>query len=137
MPAIKHSSIRELKDRINIYDVVSREVTLKKAGSEYKGLSPFTNEKTPSFYVSPDKGLYKCFSSGNAGDVITFVMETERLNFTEAVESLATRFNFELQYEDTGRPREDRSLRQELFELHEVAADYYREQFLASGKGGE
>ncbi|MDQ8203294.1 DNA primase [Pelagicoccus sp. SDUM812003] len=137
MPAIKHSSIRDLKERINIYDVVSREVTLKKAGSEYKGLSPFTNEKTPSFYISPDKGLYKCFSSGNAGDVITFVMETERLTFTEAVEELAKRFNIELEYEDNGRPQEDRSLRQELFELHELATDFYREQFLATDKAGE
>lgn len=137
MPAIKHSSIRDLKDRINIYDVVSREVTLKKAGSEYKGLSPFTSEKTPSFYVSPDKGLYKCFSSGAAGDVITFVMETERLTFTEAVENLAKRFNFNLEYEDNGQPQLDRSLRQELFEIHEVATDFYRECFLATDKGGE
>lgn len=137
MPAIKHNSIRELKERINIYDVVSREVTLKKAGSEYKGLSPFNNEKSPSFFVSPDKGLYKCFSSGNAGDVITFVMETERLTFTEAVESLAQRFNFELEYEEGGRPQEDRSLRQELFDLHEVVTDFYREQFLATNKGGD
>ncbi len=137
MPAIKTTSIRDLKERINIYDVVSREVTLKRAGSDYKGLSPFTNEKTPSFFISPDKGLYKCFSTGNAGDVIAFVMETERLNFTEAVEELAKRFNVELQYEDSGRPREDRSLRQELFELHETATDFFRECFLASSKGGD
>lgn len=138
MPAIKPSSIRDLKERINIYDVVSREVTLKKAGSEYKGLSPFNNEKTPSFYISPDKGFYKCFSSGNAGDIISFVMETERLTFTEAVETLATRFNFELEYEqNSAAVREDRSLRQELFELHELATDFYREQFLATNEGGK
>ncbi len=136
MPAIKPTSIRELKDRINIYDVVSREVALKKAGSEFKGLSPFTSEKTPSFYISPDKGLYKCFSSGNAGDVITFVMETERLSFTEAVESLAQRFGFELEYEENGRPQEDRTLRQELFDLHETVTDFYYEQFLATSQGG-
>ncbi|MBD5782281.1 DNA primase [Pelagicoccus sp. NFK12] len=138
MPAIKPSSIRDLKDRINIYDVVSREVTLKKAGADYKGLSPFNNEKTPSFYVSPDKGFYKCFSSGNSGDAISFVMETERLTFTEAVETLAKRFNFELEYEQgNSRAREERSLRQELFELHELAADFFREQFLATDKAGE
>lgn len=138
MPAIKPSSIRDLKDRINIYDVVSREVALKKSGSEYKGLSPFNNEKTPSFYVSPDKGFYKCFSSGNSGDAIAFVMEVERLTFTEAVETLAKRFNFELEYEQgNARAREERSLRQELFELHEVATDFYREQFLATNKAGE
>ncbi|MDQ8184397.1 DNA primase [Pelagicoccus sp. SDUM812002] len=138
MPAIKPSSIRDLKDRINIYDVVSREVTLKKAGADYKGLSPFNNEKTPSFYVSPDKGFYKCFSSGNSGDAIAFVMETERLTFTEAVEALAKRFNFELEYEQgNSRAREERSLRQELFEIHELATDFFREQFLAADKAGE
>ncbi|MBK1877500.1 DNA primase [Pelagicoccus mobilis] len=138
MPAIKPSSIRDLKDRINIYDVVSREVALKKSGSEYKGLSPFNNEKTPSFYVSPDKGFYKCFSSGNSGDAIAFVMEVERLTFTEAVEALAKRFSFELEYEQgNSRAREERSLRQELFELHEVATDFYYEQFLATNKAGE
>lgn len=138
MASIKPSSIRDLKDRINIYDVVSREVTLKKAGADYKGLSPFNNEKTPSFYVSPDKGFYKCFSSGNSGDAIAFVMETERLNFAEAVEALAKRFSFELEYEQgNSRAREERSLRQELFDLHELATDFYREQFLASDKAGD
>lgn len=137
MPAIKPSSIRDLKDRIGIYDVVSREVSLKRAGSNYKGLSPFTNEKTPSFFISPDKGIYKCFSTGNAGDIISFVMETERLNFVEAVEELAKRFSIELEYEEGGRPREDRSLRQELFELHEFITDYYHEAFHADDEGGK
>ncbi len=137
MPAIKPSSIRDLKDRINIHDVVAREVTLKRAGSNFKGLSPFTNEKTPSFFISPDKGLYKCFSTGNAGDIISFVMETERLSFVEAVETLAQRFNVELEYEQGGRPKEDRTLRQELFDLHEFITDYYREAFLADNEGGE
>ena len=137
MPAIKSSSIRDLKDRINIFDVVSREVTLKRAGSSYKGLSPFTNEKTPSFFISPDKGLYKCFSTGNAGDIISFVMETERLNFTEAVETLAKRFNFPIEYEASNRPTEDRSLRQELFDLHDFVADYYHQSFSREGKEGD
>lgn len=137
MPAIKPSSIRDLKDRIGIYDVVSREVTLKRAGSSYKGLSPFTNEKTPSFFISPDKGLYKCFSTGNAGDIINFVMETERLSFIEALETLAQRFSFELEYEEGGRPKEDRSLRQELFDLHDFVADYYHEAFEAQDDGGK
>lgn len=136
MPAIKPSSIRDLKDRISILDVVSREVSLKRAGSNYKGLSPFNNEKTPSFFVSPDKGFYKCFSSGNAGDIISFVMETERLSFVEAVETLAGRFSVELEYEDDGRPREDRSLRQELFDLHAFVADYYQDAFNSVSEDG-
>jgi DNA primase len=137
MPAIKPSSIRDLKDRISILDVVSREVSLKRAGSNYKGLSPFNNEKTPSFFVSPDKGFYKCFSSGSAGDIISFVMETERLSFVEAVETLASRFHIELEYEADGRPREDRSLRQELFDLHAFVADYYQEAFTSNSDDGQ
>ena len=137
MPAIKHSSIRDLKERINIHDVVSSSVSLKRAGSSYKGLSPFNNEKTPSFFISPEKGLYKCFSSGKAGDAISFVMETERLSFTEAVEALAKRFHVELEYEKGGRSQEERSLRQELFDLHDFAASYYRECFLADNEQGK
>jgi DNA primase len=136
MPAIKSSSIRELKERISIYDVVSQSVSLKRAGSSFKGLSPFNDEKTPSFFISPDKNLFKCFSSGKAGDIITFVMETERLTFTEAVENLSRRFNIELEYEQGGRPHEDRSLRQELFDLHEFAAEHFHQLFLAQNEKG-
>jgi DNA primase len=74
MPVISRASVQDLKLRIDIVDVVSSVVALKRAGSKYKGLSPFNPEKTPSFFVSPDKGLFKCFSSGKAGDIITFVM---------------------------------------------------------------
>lgn len=139
MPTIKPSSIRDLKDRINIHDVVARVVSLKRSGSSFKGLSPFTNEKTPSFYVSPDKGLYKCFSTGQAGDVISFVMETERLNFYEALQELSKRHNIELEYEegDHGRYQEERSMRQELFELHEFVTDFYHNQFLADNEEGQ
>ncbi|TVR51040.1 MAG: DNA primase [Puniceicoccaceae bacterium] len=129
MPSIKESSIRDLKQRISIQDVVAPVVSLKKAGSQFRGLSPFNAEKTPSFFISPDKGLFKCFSSGKSGDQISFVMETERLTFTEAVETLARRFNVTLEYEAGGQPREDRSLRQELFELHEAAADHFARLF--------
>ncbi|MBL4574665.1 MAG: DNA primase [Opitutaceae bacterium] len=136
MPAIKSNSIRELKERIQIYDVVSQSVSLKRAGSSFKGLSPFNEERTPSFFISPDKNLFKCFSSGKAGDIITFVMETEKLTFTEAVESLARRFNVELEYEAGGRQQEDRSLRQELFDLHELATEHFHQLFLAQNEGG-
>jgi len=137
MPLVKPSCVQDLKLRINIVDVVSRVVTLKKAGSQYKGLSPFNQEKTPSFYVSPDKGFYKCFSSGKAGDIIAFVRETEQLTFTEAVEALGQRFNVPIEYEEGAGPsREERSLRQELFELHEVAAHHFHEEFRAAHETG-
>lgn len=138
MPVIKASSIRDLKMRVNIHDVVARTVTLKKAGgSRFKGLCPFHSEKTPSFHVSADKGFYKCFGCGKAGDILTFVMETEGLQFTEAAEALAKRFGFELEFEaGAGQSREERSLRQEIFDIHDVAADFYRQAFLATNPHG-
>lgn len=128
MPVVKHSSIQELKNRIDIVDVVSPVVSLKRVGSTLKGLSPFNQEKTPSFFVSPDKNLFKCFSSDKAGDIFTFVMETERLSFYEAVEILAKRFGIELEYEG-GDDRRERSLRQALFDIHEWAAEFFHEAF--------
>ena len=78
MPKIKNDFVVELKERINIQDVVGSYVTLKRAGSSLKGLSPFNQEKTPSFHVHPDKGFFKCFSSGEAGDVISFLQKIRR-----------------------------------------------------------
>lgn len=139
MPVIKANSLRDLKNRVNIHDVVIRVVSLKKAGSgRFKGLCPFHSEKTPSFNVSADKGFFKCFGCGKAGDAINFVMETEGLGFTEAVEAIAQRFGFPLEYEEgSGGPsKETRSLRQEIFEIHDLAADYYRQAFLAATPHG-
>ena len=140
VPVIKASSLRDLKNRVNIHDVVVRVVALKKAGSgRFKGLCPFHAEKTPSFNVSADKGFYKCFGCGQAGDVINFVMETEGLQFTEAVEAIAQRFGVTLEYEagSGGPSKETRSLRQEIFDIHDLAAEYYRQAFLAQTPHGE
>jgi len=78
-----------IKDKLNILDVVGAYVKLEKAGTSYKGKSPFTNEKTPSFYVSPDKGFYYCFSSGKGGDIFHFIQEIERVDFRESLKILA------------------------------------------------
>jgi DNA primase len=138
MPAIKSSSLRDLKTRVNLLEVVSRVVTMRKVGSRFRGLCPFHQEKTPSFYISPDHGFYKCFGCGKAGDVITFVRETEGLSFTEAVETIAKRFGVPLEYEvGTGPTREERSLRQELFELHELAADHFHQAFKSKSAVGD
>jgi DNA primase len=140
MPAIKASSLRDLKNRVNIHDVVVRAVALKKAGAgRFKGLCPFHSEKTPSFHVSADKGFFKCFGCGKAGDIISFVMETEGLQFTESVEAIAQRFGVTLEYEEgSGGPTQrDRSVRQEIFEIHDLAADFYRQAFLAPTPHGD
>jgi len=130
MPAIKPTCVRDLKLRVNLVDVVSRAVALRKAGSRFKGLCPFHGEKTPSFHVDPDKGFYKCFGCGKAGDAISFVRETEQLSFTEAVETLGKRFGVVIEYEEGAGPTaEQRSLRQELFDLHEQAAEHFFQVF--------
>jgi len=138
MASIKPTCIRDLKLRVSIVEVVGRVANLRKAGSRFKGLCPFHQEKSPSFHVDPDKGYYKCFGCGKAGDIISFVQETEQLNFAETVEALGQRFNVVIEYEEGAGPtQEDRSLRQELFDLHEQAADYYHEVFRSSHPAGE
>lgn len=138
MPAIKPSCIRDLKLRINLVDVISRTVAVRRAGSRFKALCPFHQEKTPSFTIDPDHGRYKCFGCGKAGDILSFVQETEQLSFTEAVEALGQRFGVPIEYEEGAGPtREERSLRQELFELHEVAANHYHQTWRGPSPTGE
>ena len=134
MPRVTQNSIEALKQQVNLVDVVSPYVQLKRAGRSWKGLSPFTQEKTPSFYVHPDRGFYKCFSSGEGGDLFSFVMKQENLEFPEAIEFIAKRFNVTLEYEAGGPSREEVSLRKQLFELHEVAATWFHEQFMQSAE---
>jgi DNA primase len=137
MSLVKPSCVRELRTRVSIVDVVGRVATLKKAGSRYKALCPFHQEKSPSFHVNPDMGVYKCFGCGKSGDLITFVRETEGLNFVEAVEALGKRYHVPIEYEQGAGPtREERSLRQELFDLHELAADHFHQVFQSSGPTG-
>lgn len=140
MPVIKPTCIRDLKLRVSLADVVSRVVTLRKAGgTRLKGLCPFHNEKTPSFHVDPDKGYYHCFGCGKSGDTIDFVRETEQLNFSEAVEALGNRFGVVIEYEEgSGGPSSaDRSLRQELFDLHDAVAEHFHQHFKARDPAGD
>jgi DNA primase len=140
MPVIKPTCLRDLKLRVNLADVVSRVVTLRKAGgSRLKGLCPFHNEKTPSFHIDADKGFYKCFGCGKAGDVITFVRETEQLDFSEAVEALGKRFGVPIEYEEGsgGASTAERSLRQEIFDLHDAATEHFHQAFKAKDAAGE
>jgi DNA primase len=136
MPRLKESCKQDLKLRINIVDVVSRVATPRRAGgSRFKALCPFHQERTPSFHFDSDKGFYKCFGCGKSGDIFSFVQETEGLNFTEAIEALAQRFNVALEYEEGGGgpSREERSLRQELFDLHEFATEHLHQAFKGGG----
>ena len=134
MSRIKQSSIETIKHQVNLVDVVAPYVQLKRAGRSWKGLSPFTQEKTPSFYVHPDRGFYKCFSTGEGGDCFTFVMKQENLEFYEAIEFLAKKFNITLEYEAGGPSREEVSLRKQIFELHELVTTWFHRQFLESAE---
>lgn len=139
MPRLKESCKQDLKLRINIVDVISRVATPRRAGgNRFKALCPFHQEKSPSFHFDSAKGFYKCFGCGKSGDIFTFVQETEGLNFTESVEALAQRFNVPLEYEEGGGgpSREERSLRQELFDLHEFATDHLFQAFKANTEHG-
>ena len=130
VPRIAQRTIDTIKHQVNLVDVVAPYVQLKRAGRSFKGLSPFTQEKTPSFYVHPDRGFYKCFSTGEGGDCFTFVMKVENLEFNEAIEFLARKFNIALEYEEGGPSRETISLRKQLFDLHELVTAWFHHQFM-------
>src|SRR6476620_363733 len=99
-------AVEEIKARLGIEDVVSEYVQLKRAGRNYKGLSPFTSEKSPSFMVSPEKQIWHDFSSGKGGDMISFVMEVEGLDFKGALELLARKAGVDLeQYRSSPQKR--------------------------------
>lgn len=103
MPRFTPDFLDELKARLRPSDVIGRYVKLKKQGNEWAGLSPFTKEKTPSFFVNDHKGFYHCFSSGKHGDIISFLQETQRLTFYEAVERLAEEAGLPLPSETPGQ----------------------------------
>lgn len=114
-------TVQQIKERLSIVDVVSPYVKLTKAGKYWKGLSPFNKEKTPSFYVSPDRGLYHCFSSGKGGDMFTFVEEMERVDFKGALKILAEKAGVAIQYEAPGA----RDRKEELYAALEAAREYF------------
>jgi DNA primase len=123
----------ELRARLPVSEVVGRRVKLKKAGKEWKGLSPFQQEKTPSFYVNDQKGFYHDFSSGKHGDIITFVMETDGVPFAEAVERLASMAGLPLPAASPDAARHEQR-RKTLHDVMELAAKFFAET-LASRLG--
>src|SRR5262245_21410021 len=114
------SLLDEIRARLPVSQVVSRKVALKRAGREYKGLSPFKAERTPSFTVNDHKGFYHCFASGEHGDIFAFLMRTEGLTFTEAVERLAQEAGVPMP-ESAPRDRQAEDLRTRLYALLSAA----------------
>lgn len=118
--------VEEVRDRADIVEVVGEHVELKRAGKEFKALCPFHNEKTPSFYVVPAKGFYKCFGCGESGDVFSFLMTYVGLSFNEAVEKLADRYGVEIPTQKEYREEDDHL--KPYREAVAFAADFYEQQ---------
>ena len=127
---IRDEDIQLVRERSAIDEVVGEYLQLRNAGGgSLKGLCPFHDEKTPSFNVTPARGLWYCFSCSEGGDVIKFVQRIDNLNFAEAVERLAARAGIELRYEQGGHvPGQEQSQRRRLLQAHRAAADYYLER---------
>lgn len=119
----------EIKQRLSIEDVIGEYVQLKRAGRNWKGLSPFGAEKTPSFVVSPDKQIWHDFSSGRGGDVFSFVMEVEGLDFREALELLARRAGIDIEQYQKGPKGPSGKSKERLYEALELATKFYQAQF--------
>ena len=113
-------AVEELKNRIDIVDVIGRTVQLKRAGANYKGLCPFHNEKTPSFIVSPQKQIFTCFGGcGASGDVVSFVEKYYNLDFNEAVQKLADEYGIEI------KKKEYKDDREKYYEINREAARFF------------
>ncbi len=133
---IKDGSVQSVLEAASIVDVISGYTSLRKRGITYSGLCPFHQEKTPSFSVNADKGLYYCFGCGEGGDVVRFLERMENLSFTEVIEQLAERYNIKLEYEETGGPdtgKRDRDAR--LLQLLDKAAKFYQRYLWESQAG--
>jgi DNA primase len=126
VPRIKDESIERVKGAMEILPLVEETVRLRKTGGAYKGLCPFHQERTPSFTVSPARGTFKCFGCGEYGDAITFLMKRDNIDFIEAIEQLAGRFNVELEYEESSPEHERKRARDDrLRALLERATEFY------------
>ena len=132
MGLFSQTFIDDLRLQANIVQVVQEYVPLKRAGTTYKGLCPFHAEKTPSFHVNPDKGFFHCFGCLVGGDVFKFLELHEKVGFQDAVKMLAQKFGISLPERSEGSgddaARNDAGLREALLKMHEIAADYFREQ---------
>lgn len=124
MASIARRSIDALRDKADIVALAGEYTQLRQRGREWWGLSPFKTERTPSFKVNPENGLWYCFSTQQGGDIFKLVMSREGLDFVEAVERIATRFGHALEYEN-GKGGDAPSLRRQLIDIHDLVADYW------------
>jgi DNA primase len=131
--SIPEDKIQEIREKIDIVDIVSHHVTLKRRGKTFVGLCPFHNEKTPSFHVDPARGFYHCFGCGAGGNVYTFVMQMEKIGFPEAVKMLAEKAGIPLPLMEQNDERTKEI--EELYQANHVAAEFFRKTFLETQEG--
>ncbi len=133
---IDRSTIDKIFASADIVEVVGEFVKLKKAGQNFKGLSPFTDEKDPSFFVSPAKGIFKCFSSGKGGNAVTFLMEHEKLSYPEALRFLAKKYNIEIvEKEQTAEEIQQKNERESLMAVCAFAHKYFIDNLVNTDEG--
>lgn len=125
--------VSQIKDRLDVLDVVSKDVILKKTGGNYWGLCPFHKEKTPSFSVNPAKGIYKCFGCGEGGDALSYLVKTRGLGFKDLIKDLASEFGLELPNTFSGVKNKD--IRDQMIKACTKAAEYYQHSLFASSDG--
>jgi len=136
MARLKDTSVDRVRQAADILNVIGARTPLRKAGARWTGRCPFHEERTPSFSVSPEKGFFYCFGCGKGGDLITFVKDTENLDFTGAIEWLAERFNVPLEYEESSPEAEAKRARgKRLHELLEQATVFYERHLWESQAG--
>ena len=124
---ITRSTIDKVFDAARVEEVISDFVQLKKAGSNFKGLSPFSEERTPSFMVSPVKQIWKDFSTGKGGTVVSFLMEHEHFTYPEAIRYLAKKYNIEVEETiQSDKQKEDAGERESMYLVSEFANKYYQ-----------
>ncbi|MCI8444064.1 MAG: DNA primase [Clostridia bacterium] len=127
MPRYSDEIIEEVRQNNDIVDIISQYVHLKRSGRNFFGLCPFHNEKSPSFSVSPDKQIFHCFGCGVGGNVFTFLIKIEGINFVEAVQTLAERSNIQLPTLENNTDSSKEELKAKVFKVNEFTAQYYHE----------
>lgn len=135
---ISETTIDKIFSAVRVEEVVGEYVQLKRAGGNYKGLSPFHDEKSPSFVVSPSKQIWKDFSSGKGGTAVSFLMEIENFTYPEALRHLAKKYGIEIEedvQEISEAEKESRNQRELLYKIHEVANNFFQEQLYDTEEG--
>ncbi len=130
-------AIEKIKESLDIVDVISKYVVLKKAGRNFQGLCPFHNEKTPSFVVTPDKQIFKCFGCGEGGDVFTFLMKINNQSFNEVIEEQALNLGIELPKFNKKNAMENKAFRERLYDAMELASKFFKNNLESNAKALE